>query len=100
MPGLLFIFTGIGLLVGALVAHYWANDSHKAALSTSVGATKALMRPTKPPCAREGQDVFAVPQRMWGTCKCCTWGPNGWSYVIQFPGGTGVVLGDNDVTVR
>jgi hypothetical protein len=100
MPGLLLIATGIGLLVGAFVAHYWGNDAHQAALSTSVGATKALGAPVKPPVAREGQPIFAIPQRMWGKCKCCTYGPSGWSYVIEFPSGTGVVLGDNDVTVR
>jgi len=85
MPVLLFAFTGIGLLVGALVAHYWSHDSHAAAVKAGgVGATAmaALVNPPRPPVAYKGDTVFSLTHCQWGYCVGAVHGPKGWEYNV------------------
>lgn len=92
MPGLAFLGIGVGILLALLTTKVFGDGAHKAAMSTNVG-----MLPPKPPSARVGKPVFALPQRMWGKCECCKRGANGWQYGVRFPGGTAVVLGEDEV---
>jgi len=85
MPVLLFAFTGIGLLVGALVAHYWSHDSHTEAVKTSgvgAGAVSATVNPVRPPIAYKGDTVFSLTHCQWGYCVGAVHGPKGWEYRV------------------
>lgn len=99
MPGLLFVFTGIGLLVGALVAHYWGSDSHAAATKSSVGRviSATVVNPTRPPIAQKGQPLFSLPYCEWGYCVGATHGPKGWRYEVMLPSRRVVTCSEDEV---
>ena len=100
MPGIMFIAIGIGALVGALVTYMMGHDAHHAALKSSVGAmamATAALNPPKPPVARVGEPIFALPQRQWGRCECVTLVGNAWRYGVRFNNGKAVALSEKEV---
>lgn len=100
MPGIMFVAIGIGALVGALVTYLMGDSAHRAALKNSVGAMAmagAGVKPPKPPVARVGEPVFALPQRAWGRCECVTLVGNTWRYGVRFKNGQAVALGEKEV---